>query len=136
MKKLLLILSILIFCISTNIVNANNKISLIEATSSVVKKGLELRDNESIVKKKSANYLVGNVFVGGKLYLTNERVIFKSRRLKINNNQISFELTEIKSVVKSKLFNGMIIILKNGEEKPFVVWGREKWINEITNLKQ
>ena len=131
MKKLLLILSILIFCISTNIVNANNKISLIEATSSVVKKGLELRDNESIVKKKSANYLVGNVFVGGKLYLTNERVIFKSRRLTIN-----FELTEIKSVVKSKLFNGMIIILKNGEEKPFVVWGREKWINEITNLKQ
>ena len=107
-----------------------------EATFFLKKKGLELRDNESIVKKKSANHLVGNEFVGGKLYLTNQRVVFKSHRLNINNHQISFELTKIQGAVKSKLLNGMIIILKDGEKKPFVVWGRKKWINEINNLIQ
>ena len=107
-----------------------------EPTILIKKKGLELRDNESIIKKKSANHLVGNQFVGGKLYLTNQRIVFKSHRLNVNNHQISFELTEIQGAVKSKLFNGMIIILKNGEEKPFVVWGRKKLINEINNLRQ
>ena len=134
MKKLLLILLCLpmIGFAQQNYVAIDN----FEPTILIKKKGLELRDNESIIKKKSANHLVGNQFVGGKLYLTNQRIVFKSHRLNVNNHQIYFELTEIQGAVKSKLFNGMIIILKNGEEKPFVVWGRKKLINEINNLRQ
>ena len=137
MKKIILITSIFFFSVSINIAIPNNKIELIEKTPFLKNnKDIELRKNESIIKKKAANHLVGNEFVGGKLYLTNQRVVFKSHKLNFNNHQISFELNDIQNVVKSQLFNGMIIILKNGKEAPFVIWKRKKWINEITNLIQ
>jgi len=105
-------------------------------TFSSVIKGPVLREGEQIVKKKGANHLLNGVFDGGRLFLTNQRLIFKTTALNFNKYEISFELDEIDSAVKSKLFNGMIVILKSGEERPFVIWGRKKWINLINESKK
>ena len=97
---------------------------------------ITLMDGEEVVMKKAANHLVSNQFVGGKLYLTNMRVVFVSHGLNLINHEISFFYQDIYSCVKSKLGNGMIIITENGEEFPFVVWGRKVWIAEINNRTQ
>ena len=133
MKRVLILLFIPAMTLALQTVTAKEGIGDIIF---IENKDLELRNNESVIEKKPANHLVGNEFVGGKLYLTNQRLVFKSHGLNFNNNQVSFELTEIQNAVKSKLFNGMIIILKNGEEKPFVVFGRKKLINKINDLRQ
>lgn len=98
--------------------------------------------NDDVVKKGMANLWKGKEAVGGKLYITNESIIHKPHKLNIQSSSLELELADIERVdfFTSKVIgiplikNGLLIVDKSGNEYKFVVNGREKWKQELTNL--
>ena len=97
-------------------------------------------ENEKIIKKGSANIQRGIEQVGGKLYLTNERIIFKSHKFNFQSGNTEIKLENISSVNKSwTKFLGFIPLVPNsiklstkeGSKFRFVINGRSKWISAI-----
>src|SRR5205814_4334021 len=58
--------------------------------------------DESILFHTPANHFKGMEGVGGKLYLTDKRLMFKSHKLNVQNDQLAINLTDIKKVDKYK----------------------------------
>lgn len=96
---------------------------------------IQLQKNESIIKEGGANHFLGIESVGGRLFLTNQRLYFSSHSLNVQTHELSIPYSDIRSVGKrNTLFifpNGLCIELQNGKNEKFVLWGREKWIQEI-----
>ncbi|MCG8386540.1 MAG: GRAM domain-containing protein, partial [Cytophagales bacterium] len=90
---------------------------------------------EVIQREGPANLFRGIEAVGGKLLLTNKRLVFKSHKVNIQRGQINLELDQVTGVTSrktSKIFdNGMRILNKNGEPFDFVVFERDEWISRI-----
>lgn len=99
---------------------------------------IQLQENESIIKEGAANHFKDIESVGGRLFLTNQRLYFNSHSLNVQIHELSIPYSEIRSVGKrNTLFivpNGMYIELQNGKNEKFVLWGRAKWIQEIEQL--
>lgn len=95
----------------------------------------ELLEGEVIQREGPANLFRGIEAVGGKLLLTNKRLVFKSHKVNIQRGQINLELDQVTGVTSrktSKIFdNGMRILNKNGEPFDFVVFERDEWISRI-----
>ena len=76
--------------------------------------------------------------VGGKLYLTNWRLVFQSHKLNIQNHQLSINLMDIQSVGRYKTLglvnNGLTIVTTNTTEK-FVVEQVNQWIKQLADMK-
>lgn len=106
---------------------------------SAVKKGIELREGEVVIKKVAANHMVGITAVSGKLYLTNQRIYFKSGKLNFIKSEWSVELDKIEEISKRKIPQQIKVRIK-GEEKSEILafYGRKKWIplieKEIKNF--
>ncbi len=100
---------------------------------------MELRDGEVIIKEQDANHFVSIEAVGGKLFLTNQRLYFKSHILNIQGHELTMELGDIENVEKRNTLlivpNGISVKLKGGKEENFVVMGRDSWIEEISKTK-
>ncbi len=98
-----------------------------------------LTENESIEVEGSANLFRGIEGVGGKLFLTNKKIIFKSHKLNIQKGQTTIFYKDITQITKRKtaklLNNGIRITTNNKNEFDFVVNEREKWI-EALNKKR
>jgi hypothetical protein len=96
---------------------------------------IQLQEGESIIKEGAANHFKGAESVGGKLFLTTQRVFFESHALNIQTHEHSIPYSEIKFVGKrNTLFivpNGMYVELLNGNKEEFVVFGRGNWMSEI-----
>jgi len=102
----------------------------------------ELRSDEKQVKSGAANLQKGIETVGGKLYLTNQRLIFEAHKLNIQRGVTDITLSDINSSeLRWTKFLGLIplmpnslaVILTNGKEYRFVISGRKAWqyiINE------
>lgn len=101
---------------------------------------IQLQQNENIIKEGAANHFKGVESVGGKLFLTNQRLFFKSHSINFQPHELSILYKEIKSVGKRNTLlivpNGMYIELKDGSIENFVVWSRRKWIEEIEQKMQ
>jgi hypothetical protein len=73
--------------------------------------------------------------VGGKLFLTNRKVIFKFHKLEIQKGQTDINYANISELIKRKtaklIENGIKIKTNDGEEFDFVVKEREKWIAQL-----
>jgi GRAM domain-containing protein len=97
---------------------------------------IETQPNENILLETPANHFKGIEAVGGKLYLTNKRLIFKSHKLNVQNHQLSLKLTDIKNVNRFKnagfLNNGLSITTMMGNEK-FVVEQIDDWIKFLND---
>jgi hypothetical protein len=82
-----------------------------------------------------ANHFKGIEAVGGKLLLTNKRLVFKSHSVNIQNHTWSLPLEEITSVQRYKsiglINNGLNITTKNGTEK-FVVDNAAGWLERLS----
>ena len=95
---------------------------------------IQLENGESLVKQGLANHFKGPEAVGGKLYLTNKRIIFKSHPINIQRHEESIYLDKIQSIGKrNTLFmvpNGIYIKYGDKEER-FVVNKRDIWLSEI-----
>lgn len=100
---------------------------------------IELRNNENLIKQGAANHWQGWEAVGGRLFLTDQRLVFKSHSFNVQRHETSIELEDVAFAKPRNNFllvpNGMSIFLRNGHEERFVIWGRKDWINKIIRAK-
>ncbi len=96
----------------------------------------ELKQDEQIIKQGAANLQKGLEAVGGKLYLTNQRLVFEAHRMNIQGGNTEINLSDIQSSKNCwTKFLGFIplvptsfaVYTKTGAEYCFVVWGRRAW---------
>ena len=95
----------------------------------------ELLENEKIEEEIFANIFRGLEGVGGKIFLTNERLIFKSHSLNIQKGQTNIKYSDIVEVEKRKTMkivdNGIKVITKEKKEYCFVVNDRDIQLQRI-----
>jgi len=101
---------------------------------------LSLVENEKLIKEGSANHFKNIEGVGGWIYLTNNRFIFKSHPINIQRHELTIPISDIIEA-KTSLTLGIIpngLQLKTGEGKTekFVVENRKEWVKLIKNLKE
>lgn len=99
-------------------------------------KGIQIETdaNEEVVMEAGANHFKGKEGVGGKLVLTNKRLIFKSHKYNIQNHQESYDLASIRNASATKtlgfLKNGLLLQVVDQPHR-FVVDNPTDWINSI-----
>ena len=95
----------------------------------------ELAQDENIEIEGPANLFRGMEGVGGKLFLTNKKVVFKSHKINIQKGQTDILYENITEIIKRKtakiMDNGIRIKTNGGNEFDFVVNEREKWIEKL-----
>jgi hypothetical protein len=100
---------------------------------------MELTPGEQILQEAPANLFRGFEGVGGKLLLTNKRLVFKSHKLNIQTGETSLFFEDIEKAIPRNtakiLQNGMRVIDKSGLQFDFVLNDRDNWIAKI-NTKQ
>jgi hypothetical protein len=101
---------------------------------------VETADNESIIKEGGANHFKGKEGVGGKLVLTDRRLIFKSHKFNIQNHQDNFDLRQVEKLQATKtlkfLENGLTLELMNNDRHKFIVDEPTDWIEKIMKQKE
>lgn len=106
--------------------------------SKLLKKGTEIQTkfDETIVFESGANHFKGAEAVGGKLYLTNKRLVFKSHKFNIQNHELSINLPDIDKVERYKTLglvnNGLSVMTTNNKNEKFVVEQINEWLNHLT----
>jgi hypothetical protein len=99
---------------------------------------IETGHDEKILFQTPANHFKGIEAVGGKLYLTNDRLIFKSHKLNIQNHQLSITLAAINTFERYKILgvvnNGLSIITNHNTTEKFVVEQVEEWVKQLAEL--
>jgi len=92
-------------------------------------------ESEELIEKFAANLMRGIESVGGRMILTNQRVLFEAHKFNVQSAPLAIPLSEIESVVPSMTLgivpNGMTIRCNSGREYRFVVWGRKRIISII-----
>jgi len=100
----------------------------------------QLNLSEQILKQGSANLQKGIETVGGKLYLTNQRLVFEAHAINVQGGNTEIALSDIQSLVKCwTKFLGFIPLTPNSLEVHtkenvkyrFVLFGREVWKTAI-----
>lgn len=107
-----------------------------------------LSQGEHVIKQGAANLQRGLETVGGKLYLTNERLIFEAHKINFQSNATEIGLEDIDSLAKSWtkflgklpiMPNSISVYTKENKEYRFVLFGRKAWIvamsKNINNIK-
>jgi len=96
----------------------------------------ELRQGEQVVKEGAANLQKGIETVGGKLCLTNQRLVFEAHKFNMQGGVTELNLSDIQSSHTCwtrflgfiPLFpNSLAVYTKHGEEYRFVLFGRSAW---------
>jgi hypothetical protein len=96
--------------------------------------------DEALVKDGAANLQRGSETVGGRLYLTNRRLVFESHALNIQTGATIIPLSAITGVRKcwTKFLNliplvpnSVAVSTKEGKQYHFVAFGRQTWIEAI-----
>ena len=95
-------------------------------------------EGEQLLKQGPANHFRGWEGVGGWLYLTDKRLLFRSHRFNVQNHELSMPLAEIVEVQTCPTAwivpNGLRVVTPSGAER-FVVEGRRSWLEEIKQTK-
>ena len=101
----------------------------------------DLREDEYVIFKRiHANWLRGLEGVGGRLFLTNQRLIFVPHSLNFQTDGVQIELWGMSKIEKHQTLglipNGIKITLESGHIFKFIVWNRSKIIREIIYAKR
>ncbi|WP_217363242.1 GRAM domain-containing protein [Winogradskyella undariae] len=95
----------------------------------------DLEENENIEIEGPANLYQGIEGVGGKIFLTDKKLIFKSHKINIQIRQTNIEYKNIDKISKRKTIklinNGIRIITNDGNKYDFVVNERDLWLEKI-----
>ena len=108
------------------------------ANSKFVTQGtkIDIEADETILFETGANHFKGSEGVGGKLYLTNKRLVFKSHKLNVQNHQLSISLSDIEKVDRYKTLgiinNGLVVTITKNTIEKFVVQQPDEWIDKWT----
>jgi hypothetical protein len=94
-----------------------------------------LEDDEQVLLDEGANHFKGIERVGGKLALTNKRLLFRSHKFNIQNHIESILLSQIASVEKGKHSSGNVVRvnLKDGQAHFFGVISPPLWVETLSN---
>ena len=100
----------------------------------------ELRQGEQVVRKGGANLQKNIETVGGKLWLTNQRLVFEAHKINVQGGTTEIELSSVQSSRPCwtrllgiiPLFpNSLAVFTKQGKEYRFVLFGRHAWAAAI-----
>ena len=95
---------------------------------------MNFNNNEKIIRKERANHLLPSEGVGGKLFLTDQRLFFKSHMFNYQNHEESIPLEDIIAVITRHsdfISKKLEIYLSNGLKEYFIVNHRKDWVHEI-----
>jgi hypothetical protein len=97
-------------------------------------------ESEELIEKSAANLMRGVEAVGGRMILTNQRVLFEAHKINVQAAPLAIPLSKIESVAPSRTLgivpNGITIRCYSGEEYRFVVWGRKRIISKIEGCRK
>lgn len=98
-----------------------------------------LTEGETLLRHGAANMWRGIEAVGGRLYLTSERLVFESHGFNIQTGVTIIELPSISAVRTRRTLmlipNGIELLLEDGTTQRFVVWRRAQWLSAITRAR-
>jgi len=96
---------------------------------------VDVGKNEAVLRASGANHIVAKEGVGGKLVLTDRRLIFVSHKFNVQNHRFETSIDEVlaaEPIKFWKLFDtGLLLELKKGEQHKFVVNSPAEWITSI-----
>jgi hypothetical protein len=94
---------------------------------------------EELIAMFAANLWRGYEALGGRMLLTNQRVLFEAHKLNFQTTPVAIPLSAIETVVPSLTFgilqNGITIRCYSGKEYKFVVWDRKRIISIIEECR-
>ncbi len=100
----------------------------------------ELREGEAIIQESAANFQKNIETVGGRLFLTNRRLVFEAHSFNVQGGITELELSVINSLQPcwTKLFgliplfpNSLAVLTEQEKEFRFVLSNRQAWITAI-----
>jgi len=104
---------------------------------------MKLANDEVIIRKGVATYLVPFEGVGGKLFLTNQRLFFEPHSFIFQRTDGTIRLEDIVAIEAKHsdfISRNLAICLTNKSVEEFIVYRRKVWMSEIEkaikNLKQ
>jgi hypothetical protein len=109
--------------------------------SKLLAKGTKINTepNETILFETGANHFKGVEAVGGKLYLTDKRLVFKSHKFNLQNHELAISLYDVDKVVRYKTLglinNGLSITTTGKKIEKFVVQQSTDWANYLAEKK-
>lgn len=95
---------------------------------------MKLASEEIILRKGAATHLVPFEGVGGKLFLTNQRLFFESHSLNFQKHEESIPLKDIVAIDAKHsdfLSRKISIYLASKSVEEFIVYKRKTWLSEI-----
>ena len=95
---------------------------------------MELANDEVIIRKGAATHLIPFEGVGGKLFLTNQRLFFESHSFNFQGQEESLpleDIVEIEARHSDFISRKLSIYLINDSVEEFIVYKRKTWISEI-----
>jgi hypothetical protein len=117
----------------------NNGISY-SFTSILFSMKTQLHPDEKIIKEGAANLQKNIETVGGKLYLTNQRLVFEAHSFNVQSGTSELALSNVQSLRPCwtkflgfipLLPNSLAVYSKQGDEYRFVLFGRHAWAAAI-----
>lgn len=122
------IISAILFAISMGVV-------MRKLTRKFAESRAQIAGNQSVVMDGPANHFRGVESVGGWLFLTTEKLIFKSHSVNIQNHEWTVPLDEISEVSGIKTYgfipNGLLVTTADGHRERFVVNHPKAWVGKI-----
>jgi hypothetical protein len=95
---------------------------------------------EDLVKEGGANHFRNIEAVGGWIYLTDQRLLFKSHAINVQEHELSIPLQKISEATRCMTFgvipNGLKIRTIDGKTEKFVVEDRKDWVKMILEAKE
>jgi len=90
---------------------------------------------EQLLHDGPANHFLNGEGVGGWLFLTKERLLFRSHQFNVQRHELSVplkEIAEVQPVRTARIFpNGLRLVTRSGKEERFVVREHGRWRDEI-----
>lgn len=97
-----------------------------------------LFSDEILIKEGPANHFLNGEGIGGWIYLTDKKLLFKSHSVNIQNHELSIPLSQVVEMEKGRTFgiipNQLRINLGNEKVEKFVVENVNDWIKNIQEL--
>ncbi|MEN3185039.1 MAG: GRAM domain-containing protein [Atribacterota bacterium] len=101
---------------------------------------LALKPGEQVLADVAANLFRGIEAVGGRMKITNQRIVFEPHALNVQRAVLEISLDEVMEVKKRTTLgifpNGLLVRTKSGEDYKFVVWKRDRLIQLIDKNKR
>lgn len=103
----------------------------------------KLLEGEKILKEGKANRSSLVNAQGGKLYLTNKRLVFVGHGKNIGEGTIAADIKDILTYGKASTFtiflplpipNAIKVVLSSGSKYKFTVFKRKEWLKELKNV--